>query len=498
MANLSIQQLTAVDFIGRSNRSLVLEAVAGAGKTTTLLEMVRATEGTVAFCAFNKSISEEIKTKIQPMNLGDRVKVGTLHSFGYGAVRRAFSVQKVTGYKLHDIAKQEFNGEYEPLREFVIQAADKAKNCGIGAVCPIDDKNAWLNMIDHYDLIDSLPGEFTIDTGIDAAQYLLNCSNNITNIIDYSDQIYFPILKKLNIWKYNYILLDEAQDTNIARRMLVKMMLKPSGRLIAVGDTHQAIYGFTGADSDALDNIRKEFDAESLPLTTTYRCPKNVVKVAQRWVSHIESHESSPDGVVDNVNLADIHKHVTQKDAIICRNTKPLIELAYSLIRQGIACKVEGRSIGEGLIRLATKWKTVKTVNQLQDKLDSWSEHEIKKHKAKGNDNRCQIIEDQVATLHVFMEQCDPDDTINALTKKIDSLFGDTQYMKFDVLTLSTIHKAKGREWDRVFALGMDTYSPSKWARQDWQMQQEDNLCYVQVTRAKNHLTLVKVPEKVK
>jgi DNA helicase-2/ATP-dependent DNA helicase PcrA len=79
--------------------------------------------------------------------------------------------------------------------------------------------------------------------------------------------------------------------------------------------------------------------------------------------------------------------------------------------------------------------------------------------------------------------------------EKIRSLFSDTEGEQ-KVLTLSTIHKAKGKEWDRVFALGMDTYSPSKWARKEWELEQEDNLCYVQVTRSKQHLTLVNVPVK--
>ena len=53
--------------------------------------------------------------------------------------------------------------------------------------------------------------------------------------------------------------------------------------------------------------------------------------------------------------------------------------------------------------------------------------------------------------------------------------------------------KAKGREWNHVFALGMNKYSPSKWARNEWEIEQERNLCYVQVTRAKQHLTIVNV-----
>jgi len=492
---LSVQQTAAVQFVTESRANLVLEAVAGAGKTTTLVEMVNATKGSVAFCAFNKAISLEIDAKIQPLNLGDRVKVGTLHSFGFGAVRRAYSRVKVDGYKMRELARREFNGEYEHLRQFAQSAAAMAKECGIAATME-DNYDNWMWMLNHYNLIDSLPEGVTEQQGIDAAQYLLGVSNSLTQIVDYSDMIYLPILKNLRIWQYDNILLDEAQDTNSTRRALVKMMLKPSGRLFAVGDPCQAIYGFTGADSQALDNIRSDFNAETLPLTVTYRCPKSIVQVANRWVDHIQAHDSAPDGIVDSCELQEVARLATAQDAIICRNTKPLVELAYNLIRNSVACKVEGRSIGEGLIKLAERWKTAKTVGELQAKIEAWAENEIAKHKAKGNDSRCQVIEDQAETLGVFIMQCEESDLISVLVGKIRSLFGDTEQGAQRVLTLSTIHKAKGREWDRVFVLGMDRYSPSKWARQAWELVQEDNLCYVQVTRAKQHLTLVNVPAK--
>jgi excinuclease UvrABC helicase subunit UvrB len=61
---LSSQQTAAIDFIKNSNKSLILSAVAGAGKTSTLLAMLEATEGSVAFCAFNKSIAKEIEANL--------------------------------------------------------------------------------------------------------------------------------------------------------------------------------------------------------------------------------------------------------------------------------------------------------------------------------------------------------------------------------------------------------------------------------------------------
>lgn len=492
---LSPQQAASVAAAVNSAHHQIIPSVAGAGKTTVLVEIPRLipTDKIIAFCAFNKSVSIEIEQRISTFNLTN-TKVGTLHSFGFGACRRAFSRVKVDANKVRNIARNEFTGEYENLQPFVIPVVKMAKELGIGAVVENTVEN-WYEMCEHHNLWDSLPDKVTQTQGIDAAQYLLNCNNNLKNIIDFSDMIYFPILFNLKIWQYDYVLLDEAQDTNGPRRALVKMMLKKGGKLIAVGDPHQAIYGFTGADNKSLDIIKEEFNAIVTPLSVTFRCPKNIVGLAQSWVSHIEAHESAPDGVVDSCDLQDIVKFAGPMDAIICRNTKPLVELAYSLLRQSVACKVEGRDIGEGLIKLAQRWKTVKTVGELFSKLQQWGENEIDKNKKKGNDVRCQSIEDQVKTLEVFIDNCDHSDPISVLIENIRSLFGDTEGAQ-KVLTLSTIHKAKGKEWDRVFALGMDTYSPSKWATKAWEMEQEDNLCYVQVTRAKQHLTLVNVPAK--
>jgi DNA helicase II / ATP-dependent DNA helicase PcrA len=491
---LSSQQTAAIDFIKNSNKSLILSAVAGAGKTSTLLAMLEATEGSVAFCAFNKSIAKEIEFKVNQQNINKDVKVGTVHSFGFGAIRRSISRVNVDGNKIQTIVRDNFNNEESNMQTFLISAVAMAKEVGIRA-CVNDNYNTWIQMFDHYDLWNSLPLDVNTDKAIGLCQDVLDISNKTLNVVDFSDMIYLPILKKMRIWKYSNIFLDEAQDTNATRRALVKMMLAPKGRLIAVGDPHQAIYGFTGADSNALDLIQKEFKAKELPLSVTFRCPKNVVKEAQKYVQHIESHPDSADGIVDECNLQDLPNLVTQDDAIICRNTKPLVEVAYNLIRNKIPCKVEGRKIGEGLIKLATRWK-VKTVGTLINKLEAYKEKEIEKYKKKENESMCQVIEDQVETLAVFIDQCKVDDPISTLISKIQELFDDTENKK--ILVLSTIHRSKGREWNRVFALGINHYSPSKYAKKDWELIQENNLLYVLVTRAKNHLTKVNVSETQK
>jgi DNA helicase-2/ATP-dependent DNA helicase PcrA len=486
--NLSPQQQAAKDWVSQGSGSLIVQAVAGSGKTTLLVNMLSDTKESVAFCAYNKAIAVEIEGKVEPLGLGNRVTTGTCHSFGFAALRNAYRGIKVDNKKMFTLAKEHV--ENYNIRAFCMAAASMAKQVGYG----IDPDFDWNRMLSHFSLLDILPDTEDIDKAIEATVFLLKASNaTLSKVVDFDDMIYGPLIKNLPFKKYDWVFLDEAQDTNIVRRMMVSKMLSPQGRLVAVGDAHQAIYGFTGADHQSLENIKKEFEASELPLTVTYRCPKTVVELAQNWVNHIEAHESAPKGTVDMARVAELIecKGFGPKDAILCRNTKPLIELAYTLIRENIACRVEGRSIGEGLIKLATRWKRVKTVGQLCKKLQEWADTEMEKAIANDRNDRCSVIEDQVATLQIMIENCEAEDPISTLVNNIRAMFSDSDGREKKVLTLSTIHRSKGREWDRVFALDMDKYSPSKWAKKSWELLQEDNLCYVQVTRAKKHLTLL-------
>lgn len=485
---LSPQQQAAKDWVAADTGNLIVQAVAGAGKTTLLVEMLSETKGSVAFCAFNKAIAEEIAHRVAPLGLQNRVQTGTCHSFGFAALRNTYRNIKVDGRKMQNLADDLI--ENWSLKRFCIAAAGMAKQLGY----QVDPEFSWDEMVAHYSLGDLLPEDASYSEAIRETKKLLRKSNATLNkTVDFDDMIYGPLVKDLPFKKYDWVFLDEAQDANFVRRQMMSRMLKANGRLVAVGDPCQAIYGFTGADHASMENITKEFQAKELPLTVTYRCPKAIVEKAQKWVSHIEAHETAPEGIVDTLTVSKAIQDgiFESKDAVLCRNTKPLIEMAYKLIREGVPCRVEGRAIGEGLVKLATRWKTVKTVRQLDEKLARWESNEMAKAQEKGNNDRCATVEDQVGTLRVLMENCDLDDSIDVLVQNIRNLFSDSDGNQKKVLTLSTIHKAKGREWDRVFALDMDLYSPSKWARKPWEIVQEHNLCYVQVTRAKKHLTLL-------
>lgn len=484
----SPQQAAVFTFATDGMGNVFIEAVAGAGKTTTLIETCKLFKGLgAAFVAFNKSIVEELRLKVAALNLD--VNVDTFHAYGFKAWRKV-----APGVRVDARAKWDDLLEYVPpaLHGFVKKAVSLAKNRALGLYGRIEDKAEWLAIADHFGLFEDLDETFSDDLAIDYAIKTLKASNNMARqLIDFDDMIYCPVLFGARLWQYDRVLVDEAQDTNDARRALVRKLVKPNGRIFFVGDTHQAIYGFTGADADSVDRIVKDFSCKRLPLTVTYRCPKAVVAAAQQYVSHIQAHESAPDGLVREFTeeqFTGSFDKLLPTDAILCRKTKPLIELAYTLIRKNIACHVEGRDIGAGLLALLNKWKSVKTVDGYLSKLESWEEKQTEKLRAKGNDIAADAIADKAATMRVL---CEKQRTLADVAARINSLFEDTEPGKKPRnLTLSTVHKSKGREWPNVYVLGFKQFMPSQMAKRDWELEQETNLIYVAFTRAQETLTL--------
>ncbi len=311
------------------------------------------------------------------------------------------------------------------------------------------------------------------------------------DVIDYDDMIYMPLVLGLRPFQSDWVVIDEAQDTNPTRRLLAQRMLRPGGRLVAVGDRGQAIYGFTGTDNDSLEQIAHQFGCVRLPLTVTYRCPKAVVREAQKYVSHIEAHETAPEGRVVRYDYSQIMEHAEVGDAILCRFNKPLVALVFRFIRAGIPAKIEGRAIGEGLAKLAGRWKSIKTLNALEAKLADHAERGIAKAKAKDDERREQEIVDQHETMLVLIERAREKgySQVSELQAMIREVFADDVSSQ-PMVILCSEHRAKGLEWRRVHILGLEELQPGRCSR-DWQRAQEINLQYVAVTRAKDTLFIV-------
>ena len=476
--------------------SAVMCAVAGSGKSTTLgygLTYLPSSASVQVF-AFNASIARDFKARI--VRLEDetghsmsRVRASTFHSIGFCAIMKHLNLPSdrmtIDGKKCAKLMRDRFTPiENELYGSFAAHLVSLAKGEGIGALLP-DSDAAWYELIAHHDLCLEAE-EATTEQGLDVARRLLALSNEAAKQghIDFDDQLYLVCLWKLRLWQNDVVFVDEAQDTNRVRRAIAKLALKPGGRLVAVGDARQAIYGFTGASHDAIDLIKREFSCCELPLTISYRCAKSIAAHAAELVPYFTAHDAAPEGAVDPaVTLDDALKVLDGHDAVLCRNVKPLIELAYNLIGRGVGCYVLGREIGDGLVNLIKKMKA-RGIDALLQKLDAYEQREVAAFVAKGEEGKAEGVTDRVACILTIAERLDENNrTVPALIARIEALFSEVN----GVITLSTVHKAKGREWRRVAILAPELM-PSKWARQDWQQKQEENLMYVARTRAIEHL----------
>lgn len=521
---LSNQQKDVIQWAKEDSGSLNLVARAGCGKTTTLMELVfyivDHNLGDVFIGAYNKAIADELSARLKKHDIDWRAAyAGTLHSAGFSAWRRVAQV-KVDGDKVDNILQDRMvEADYKLYAAFVRKAVSLAKQRAFGVLCDWKDTEEWKKLVEHFGLDDMLPDAHPPSDKWDQPDHLKRAIEisiktfrasvaQDYEIIDFDDMILAPLIHDARVYPKDWVLIDEAQDTNPARRALAMKMLKPrTGRLVAVGDPAQAIYGFTGADADALNQLVTQLNSKELPLNVTYRCPKSIVRLAQTWVADITAHESAPEGTLRTIALDEQgtqegsdgvmdtfwNEKLTKNDVILCRNTAPLVELAYRLIRRGTPCKIEGRDIARGLVKLIRRWK-IKRLNTLRDRLASYSEREIQKWLAKGKEERAAQVEDQVATLNILITNAEVQNIhdIDGLVAYVEGMFGD-QEKDPDVLTLCTVHRSKGREWPRVYLLGRNSYMPSKWARKPWQVEQEDNLCYVAVTRAMNELVEILV-----
>jgi len=482
----SAQQADFFNWITHGAGSCVLEARAGTGKTTTLIEALMRMQGSIFFGAYNKKIAVEIEQRAPKL---PNLAISTMHAAGFGIWRKVHRGVKVNNNKCRDLFREMISTEnpHRQLESIVLKLVSYAKQAGLGILVSGKADQSWFDLIEHFDID-------TLDLGtevIDLSKRILAKSIAADNVqVDFDDMIYAPLVHKCKAPEYDWVLIDEAQDTNATRRALALLMLKRGGRLVAVGDRHQAIYGFTGADADALDLIAKAVSAVSMPLTVTYRCPKSVIAEAHKYVTDIEAHPSAPEGKVSNL-VGSIVQAAKPGDAILCRFNAPIIELVYTFIAEGVAAKVEGRDIGSGLKSLARRWK-VKSFAALNSRLDTYLEREVAKYRAKEQESRAAAVEDKVTCVKVIaarVERLQPGvhDAVQAVCDEIDKIFvdtdGTTDASKF--VLLSTIHKSKGREFDRVIWLQT---GPSKWARMAWEQIQEKNLCYVAITRAKKEL----------
>ncbi len=508
-------QLNIYNWVESETGNGIVNAVAGAGKTTTLVEVAKMlNQKNSIFIAFNKHIVNTLTKK-----LPDGFNCKTIHSIGFNCLIKYLggnlelkeykygnlaneTIQKLTtalaaDYEVlhqkwvlswnttNDLPEPKRPPSFEEIKGQFMKLIDLSR-C---TLTNLSDNKDVQDMVEHYGIDEHIPlndilpyVNAILEEGISLAKSHRQ--------IDYTDMVFLPSYWELTPSKCDWILVDEAQDLNAAQLSLLLKMRKPSTRMLFVGDPRQAIYGFAGADTEAYNNIKVATTAKELELSICYRCPKKVVALAKEIVSNISSSDNAREGEIVHITEEQLVKSVKEGDLVLCRSTEPLIRNCITLISNKVSATVRGRDIGKSLTSIIQDISKISgfTFKNFTYYLNLYSTERISKLEKKQNNER-KIIEfkDQILSIETCYQRFYAT-SLYELCREIESLFSDDR----SKVTLSTIHRAKGLEENRVFILNFDKL-PLTWVGQlDWQLVQEQNLKYVGITRAKEVLYLVK------
>lgn len=234
----SSYQETIFEFVKTGEGNAVVEAVAGSGKTTTIVKALEFTpkDAKVAFVAFNTAIARELQDRAP-----QHVEVRTLHSLGLKNISNWLGVKpQIEEGKVKNILSNllETEEDWEMLSPLY-----KAISLAKGTL-----------MEPTFEAFEEMCDRYGIETNGQAARMfqltlrVLEVCRAQSGVVDFDDMPWLPIVLNMPCEKFDYLFCDESQDLNKCQIALVLRSISENGRVVCVGDRNQSIYGFRGAD----------------------------------------------------------------------------------------------------------------------------------------------------------------------------------------------------------------------------------------------------------
>lgn len=487
-------ELTSEQYdIINSTGDIKINAVAGSGKTTTVIEYARSRPQTsrILYLAFNKSVRLDAAKKFAEKGLRN-VQVETAHSLAFKHIvpQNGYIVSK-SGYKTNEIVEWlKLKGDKDKHTQYIIANhiiklvaffcnSTKQKVQELNYIETITDPKAQTFVTGFYPYI------------LEQARILLSRMNK--GEVEITHDFYLKKFQLANpVLHFDYILFDEGQDASPA---MLNIFLKQKATKVIVGDTHQQIYSWRYAV-----NSLEQADFTTYLLSASFRFGQQIARLAMEVLTmkkHLNNYTEIP--ITGKGTGTE-----TKTRAVLARTNLGLLLRAIEYITE--AKKVqhiyfegnihsytyadEGASLYDVLNlnngnRHLVKDKLIKTMDTLAD-LEEYIE---------------QTEDAQLAMMVEIVKEYGNE--IPAILKKLkDKHVNDSDKHKAEMI-FSTVHRCKGMEYDIVY-LANDFITREKLEKltgnkhigelNTTKLNEEINLLYVAVTRARH---CVYIPEAI-
>ena len=527
---------------------MLVNALAGSGKSTTACMLSEHSKTSDLYIAFNASVVEEFKKKIK----NPKTKVMTMHSLAYsimlynveqeskdsGEKPKGFGSQRskrtvnLDNFKPHKILDEEITKRYGRYIEFAKRVFLKDNYVNLYNLCRLTLTDMSSNkdvsrLIDDHVLFlyysdegYSAPDISEITSTLKILDTKSRQQFETQGVIDFTDMLWITFNKlKYDNWEvpywalYTNIYADEVQDFSNIQLNFLKFIKRVKGRYIFIRDFHQAIYNFCGGNAQAFNQIPKMFaPVETFDLPICYRCAKShLSRVNREYGIPILPRDDAPIGFVKTIDKNKISEYAKAGDMVISRKNKWIAEVVLDLARNGTPIFIEDKEMVAAIKRqiLSSKCTSVGTLEKfLQKVISNYNKklfeivsknvreggHEEERLEAVAEtnskiDNTSFLLE----ILEGYLENHISSDSVSKFSNFIDKLLNTT--LSPNCVRLCSIHKAKGLEATNVFVLN-EAKINYDFRNSKEQNIQEKNLSYIATTRAKEGLYLVKEPSK--
>jgi len=369
---------------------------------------------------------------------------------------------------------------------------------------------------------------------------------------DFDDDLWFSAIhaNELKWPKYDVVLADEVQDFNVAQQIILRKLAENGAKIVAVGDENQSIYRFRGADSDAFSSLKGMLkDMSHDPnieqnLTQNFRSRQAVIDFTNQ--------EGAATGHVSNLVKGRPFKEdpgrigrgratkyevaypeafeTLQKEmkdmgeikqtAFLSRTNEPLVHASLNLMKLGLPFIILGKDIANDLnkhidrIINLFRLRNDASIMELESSIRTYHEEQNDKHAGKaamsGKLKEIKEVTDAMSSsIKQFAEEA-PEGTVMDFRKWLRSKFGGLDIEKggregeaaraefkkkvkeLNPVILSTVHKSKGLQFQRVYILRDDMWPHPRASREE-DLRQEMNNKYIGRTRAEDELHIIQL-----